>query len=150
MLDRRRKTARRALDSRLAPFRTSDALAVPPRGWVRAIRDALGMTTEQLARRMGVRAQSVSDLERSERLGTVQLKTLKRAAEALDCRLVYALVPNEGLDSRVERRAAEIAARTLARVGHTMALEDQAVAPKEQQAELDAFVEANLRERDLW
>lgn len=94
-------------------------------GWVRAIRDALGLTGAQLARRIGIRPASLSELEKNEASGRITLATLKRAAEALDCTLVYALVPNQSLDAMVEEAARSAAKKELAAAFHTMELEAQ-------------------------
>src|ERR1700709_484409 len=110
-----RKRARERLDERLAPLKPADRFRAPPKGWVRALRDALGLTGVQFARRLGVQPPSVAALEASEENGTVQLKTLQRAAEALDCTLVYALVPNDSLEGAVRARARKIALRDLGR-----------------------------------
>ena len=72
--------ARQRLDERLAPLKPENRFRPPPRGWVRAIRDALGMTGVQFARRLGIRPQSVAALEQSEVNESIQLKTLRRAA----------------------------------------------------------------------
>ncbi len=102
----------------------------PPKGWLRAIRDALGMTTEQLGRRLRIAQPSVVELEQSEARGAITLKTLQRAAEALDCRVVYALVPMRPLAETVRARASEVAEQKLASVEQSMRLEDQAVSGK--------------------
>ncbi|MBL8552431.1 MAG: mobile mystery protein A [Hyphomonadaceae bacterium] len=119
--------ARRHLDQALAPFRAAADQARPPRGWVRAIRDALGMTSRQLAARMGLSQPTIIALEKGEEAETVSLKTLRLAAEALDCRLVYALVPKASLEDAVQERARALADAYLARIHHTMRLEDQAL-----------------------
>lgn len=99
--------------------------AVPPRGWINAVRTALGMSGEQLGKRMGISAPSVSSLEKNERAGTARLSTLSRAAEAMDCTLVYAIIPNTTLDDTVERRASQVLDLILSRTAATMALEAQ-------------------------
>ncbi len=115
-LDQRYGQAGRQLDAR------------PRLGWVRAVRDALGMTTRQLASRMGVSQPSVVKLEQSEANGTVQLATLRRAADALNCDLVYALVPREGsLEQTVLTQARHRATSLVDAVDRSMELEDQAV-----------------------
>lgn len=119
-----RAQARQALDAKVASIDLG-AFMPPSAGWVRAIRDALGMTTRQMAARMGVTAMAVSSLEESERAGTVQLSTLRRAADALGCDLVYALVPRVGLDEAVHRQALDRARREIEFVDRTMRLEDQ-------------------------
>lgn len=121
-----RETARRQLDKRLGML-TSEDLARPPRGWIKAIREALGMTSAQLARRLGVSQPRVIAIEQAEAKGSITLDSLERAAHALDCRLVYALVPREPLDALVEERAARLAEKRLGSTRHTMALEAQAV-----------------------
>jgi predicted DNA-binding mobile mystery protein A len=130
------KDAIRHLDKRFAALRPLVANSRPPKGWLRAIRDALGMTTAQLARRLGVSQPRIVELEQSEAGGSVTLHTLQRAAEALGCRLVYALVPIRPLAETVRERAELIADRQSAAVEHSMRLEDQAVHSKRANKEL--------------
>jgi predicted DNA-binding mobile mystery protein A len=130
--------ARRRLDERLKTF--AGLGAVPPMGWVRAIRDALGLTGAQLARRIGIRPASLSDLEKNEAKGRITLATLKRAAEALDCTLVYALVPNQSLDAMVEAAARSAAKKELVASLHTMELEAQGVRAGDKRDMLEALV----------
>ena len=118
--------ARQHLDSRLSSAALR-SLQRPPRGWIKAVRDALGMTTAQLAARLGVSQPAVVLLEQSEAEGHIKLDTLQRAAAALDCRLVYALVPNQPLEHRVQARQREIAERQITAVEHSMTLENQSV-----------------------
>ena len=84
-----------ALDTQLKPLRDMEPLIRPGRGWIKAIREALGMTTGQYAKRLGVSQPRVAALERAEADGVVTLKSLRQAAEALDCDFVYALVPRK-------------------------------------------------------
>ena len=104
----------------------------------------------QFARRLEIRPQSVETLEKSEAGGSIQLKTLRRAAEALDCTLVYALVPNKSLEEAVRERARKIAVRDLGRVAHTMKLEAQATGDADMEARIDAYIRDVLKERELW
>jgi len=124
------KEAIRHLDKRFVTLRPLAKTQRPPKGWLRAIRDALGMTTTQLARRLSISQPSIIDLEQSEVKGTVTLQTLQRAAEALGCRLVYALIPERPLAEIVNERAALIADHQSSAVEHSMRLEDQAVGDK--------------------
>ena len=120
------RQARRALDARLTT--TDVTVLTPPRvGWVRAIRSALGMSAAELGSRMGVSKQAVSSLQTSEVAGTVRLESLQRAASAMDCRLVYALIPWSTLQGTVESQAARIVDALAASIAHTMALEGQGV-----------------------
>lgn len=144
-----RNRARERLDSKLASIKPVDRFAMPPKGWVRAIRDAIGMTGAQLARRLGMTAQGIVSLERSEASGKIQLNTLRRAAEAMDCILVYALVPKTSLTEMVDHRARDIALRALRRVSHSMALEDQQV-DRDLEKRVQTYIDTALRDRDLW
>jgi predicted DNA-binding mobile mystery protein A len=130
------KDAIRHLDKRFVGLRPLIESPRPPKGWLRALRDALGMTTAQYARRLGVSQPRIVELEQSEASGSVTLKTLQRAAEALGCRLVYVLVPERPLDETVRERAEAVAARQLASVEQTMRLEDQEVTDKQVGREL--------------
>ena len=118
------------LDKRFARLRPLIEAPPPPKGWLRAVRNALGMTTMQFARRLGVSQPRIVELEQSEANGTVTLNTLQRAAEALGCRLVYVIVPERPLAQTVRERAERVANRQLADVEHTMRLEAQSVTDK--------------------
>ncbi len=142
--------ARERLDERLSSLKPVDRFQPPPRGWMRAIREALSMTGVQFAERLGIRPQSVDTLEKSEASGGISLKTLARAAEALDCTLVYALVPNKTLEQAVAVRARTIAVRDLGRVSHTMKLEGQQSADSDLERRIDAYIRDEIRPRDLW
>ena len=144
-----RTRARDRLDARLATIKPIDSFVVPPKGWIRAIRDAIGMSGAQLGRRLGMTAQGIASVERSEAEGKIQLNTLRRASEAMDCVLVYALVPKTSLTEMVDRRARELALRTLRRVSHSMALEDQQV-DRDLEKRVQTYIETALRDRDLW
>jgi predicted DNA-binding mobile mystery protein A len=149
------KTARLAmqsrshLDDRFKEMGPASRFAPPVRGWIRAIREALGMSSAQLAKRLGVSQPSVVALEQSEAKGTIELATLRRAAEALDCTLVYALLPNQPLEGMVRDRARALARQRLAPVEHSMRLEDQAVGATDSEAQLDEFVRMTKPSR-LW
>src|SRR5258708_37435470 len=112
------------IDHALARWRTLGRPR-PKGGWLRAIRQALGMTTRQLAKKVGVTQAAVVDAERSEAKDDITLATLRRYATALDCELVYALVPNRPLQESLEARADKVARDHVLRVRHSMALEDQ-------------------------
>jgi len=125
MDSRLRRTARRHLDQRFERIRGSGFHEVPSAGWIATIREALGMSASDLARRMGVTPAAVRKLEQSERAGTIRLETLERVASSLGARLDYALVPALSLESQVDQRARDIARREIEAVNHSMALEDQ-------------------------
>jgi predicted DNA-binding mobile mystery protein A len=143
--------ARWALDQQLQPLRKMEPLIRPERGWIRAIREAIGMTTGQFAKRLGVSQPRVAALERAEANEAVTLKSLRQAAEALDCVLVYALVPKASLDDIVKDRARHIADQQLARADQTMRLENQGVSrTRMERARKDLAEELMRNDRRLW
>lgn len=146
-----RALARKHLDRRFATV-ASDAFARPSTGWLRAIRDALGMTTRQAAQRAGIHQSTYSRFEKSEADDSITLASLRSAAEALGCTLVYAVVPNQPLDEMVRNRARLLASEQLAQIGHTMRLEDQALTKETLAAERERLAEDILRDspRRLW
>jgi len=112
------------------------------------------MTREQLARRIGVSAATVNTLERSEARRTITLESLDRLAKGMGCRVVYAIVPIEErtFEALVEKQAERVARKQLARVSHTMRLEDQALEPRQEKRQLARLVDSLLAgsRRVLW
>ena len=121
-----RELARQQLDSRLETVRqVAPSLRAPEGGWVNTIRSAHAMSQGDLARRMNVSQQAVSQLERREAMGAASLNALAEAAHALDCEFVYALVPRRSIQAKLEARALRLAEQMLGSVRHSMRLEDQ-------------------------
>src|ERR1035438_9584863 len=116
--------SRAHLDERFRDLGPATRYASPVRGWIKAIREALGMSTAQLAKRLAVKQPSVVALEQSEAKGTIELATLRRVANALGCTLVFALVPKTPLETLLCVRARAFARRRLEPVEHSMLLED--------------------------
>ncbi len=113
------------LDRHMAGIRVCER---PSDGWIRAVRKALGMSVRQLATRMGMSQQAVSQFEASELDDSVTLKTLRKAAEAMGCQFVYAIVPLSGsLQDIVREQATQKAKEIATAVDHTMQLEAQGV-----------------------
>jgi predicted DNA-binding mobile mystery protein A len=146
------KEAIRHLDKRFAALRPFAKSQRPPKGWLRAIRDALGMTTAQFGRRLGVSQPRIIELEKSEVSGNVTLHTLQRAAEALGCRVVYALVPDKPLEETVRERAERVADLRASAVEHSMRLENQGVRDKSAARKLREQIIEDLSRRParLW
>lgn len=142
--------ARRSLDQRTSRLADAEMSALPAGGWIRAVREALGMSTSRLGQHMGVTRQAALKFEKQEIEGSIGLSTLRRAAEALDCRLVYAFVPNTSLDDTVRAQARRVAIAELARVDQTMLLEGQRVAGDEAEERLMQRVEELVASRRLW
>lgn len=120
------KLQREQLDRKLKDFEKASLITPPPIGWLKAIRVSLGMSLQQLANKLSISKQSLQEIEKREKEGSITLKTLKDVANALDMKLVYALVPNDGsLDDLINRKAKELATDIVARTSNTMKLEDQ-------------------------
>ena len=116
------------LDSKALRFAPPADVAMPPTGWIKAIRTALGMSMQQLASRLNITKQGVMDIERREKDGSITIKSLRNVANAMDMQLVYGFVPNGGsLEALIEKRARELATRIVMRTAATMQLEDQSV-----------------------
>lgn len=141
--------AREALERDLHRHRNHPTPA-PPKGWIRAIRDALGMTTRELAARAGLSHPRVTQIEQAEASGSVTLATLERVAEALGCRLEYVLVPERPLEEMVRDQARRKAAATLEDVDHTMALEQQRTGEQDRRRQLDKLADGLVDRRGLW
>ncbi len=118
--------ARKQLERRLTPLRESKITA-PPRGWIKAIREALGMTARQLAARMGASPSRIPVIEKAEVTGATTIKTMREAAEAMNCTFVYAFVPTKPLDEILRERAIQKTRKDIVRLDHTMRLENQAL-----------------------
>jgi predicted DNA-binding mobile mystery protein A len=116
------------LDRALKPFFETRDSSRPQRGWIRAIREATGVTVREMAKRLRKSPSIVIYLEKSEAEYSISLGNLREAADALGCQLVYALVPKSGsIQELSEQRARAKASENVRAVEHTMALEDQAV-----------------------
>jgi predicted DNA-binding mobile mystery protein A len=132
-----RALASRQIDKRLKSLQHMDNYARPPRGWIKAIREALGMTAKQLGERLGVSQPRVLKIEQVEVSGSLTMETLERAARALDCQLVYVLVPRKPLEEMTRERAERLAQKQLRIAGHSMALEDQSVDASDEHAQVE-------------
>lgn len=146
------KLVREQLQITLAKFQPLLAISIPPKGLIRAVRNALGMSGRQLAERIGVTKQRVSFIEKQEIDGSATLKTIRKIAEALDCVFVYGLVPRTSLEETVRNQAEQIALRRLARASHTMKLENQALDKNENKKILSNMIEEIMDElpSHLW
>ena len=108
------------------------------------------MSGRELGERLGVSQQTIPNIERSEQRGTIKLETLQRAADALDCDLVYALVPRHSLDDLVMEQARRKATQHLRPIAHHSRLEDQAVTGADAEAEIDELAAHFVDRRGLW
>jgi predicted DNA-binding mobile mystery protein A len=147
-----RRLRLRQLDASLQRRRFLTIMSPPKGGWVSEIRKTLGMSTAHLGRRLGLTRQGVSALEHGEAQGSLTLKSLKRAADALECDVVYALAPRRGLENFLDRQARAAASTIVGRASHSMSLERQAVSKRETAAQVREL-KARLRSewpRNIW
>lgn len=152
MKSRFKDLKQRQLDAGLTRWRSAELPARPPSGWIKAIREALGMPAAHLAKRLGLVPSTVLRLETSETDDTISLGSLRRAAEALDCELQYALVPRQSIAQTMESQANKVARDRMAAVVHTMALEAQATSNETVDTQAKELAESLLKgsRRELW
>lgn len=153
MAENKSNLTRMQLTDALRAFPSPDGTTPPRGGWVRAIREALSMTQAQLGDRVHVSRQSVQDLEKAEAERRITLDSLDRLARAMGCRVVYALVPENGsLDDLRTRRADALAEALLKPTDHSMKLEAQGVSAIERERQRKLLAETLLRDspRKLW
>ena len=114
------------LNRKMASYSSLKQVVMPPTGWIKAIRNALGMSMQQLGNKLSITKQSIQEIEQREKDGTITLKSLKEVAKAMDMQLVYGFVPNDGtLDALINRKAKDLAIKIVMRTSNTMKLEDQ-------------------------
>ena len=142
----------RQLDATLSRWRAADLPSRPASGWLKVIREALGMTATYQAKMLGVTTSTVTRLETSEADDTISLGTLRRAAEALGCELQYALVPKKTLADTLDARATALARQQMAAISHSMALEAQSTSRETVDAQTRALADSLLKgsRRTLW
>ena len=151
MQARHKLIIRQQLDKNLAGLKSANT-QVPVKGWIRAIREALGMSGKQLAQRLKVSQPRIPRLEQDELTGSVTIKTMQQVAEALDCTFVYALVPRTTLEDAVRSQARKVAQERIERVAHSMLLEAQSLSTEEQHTSLETAIDELVREmpKELW
>lgn len=124
----KRKLLIEQLDQKLQSFSESRKILVPERGWINTIRTALNMTMAQLGAKLNITRQGVKKIEESEANGAITLNSLKDVANAMDLKLVYALVPKNGtIDELIQTRAEKLAQKIVLRTNQNMKLEDQGI-----------------------
>ena len=140
------------MNDQLLKLKDIPVLTRPKVGWVRAIRESLGMSGVALARRLGITHAGVRKLESSEASEAITLASLRKLAEALDCELRYELVPRTSLKNLLQERAEKVAQERFRPIAHSMSLEDQPVQGSVNKLQMAQEVK-NLLEgsrRDLW
>lgn len=147
-----KKLTVRQLDEALEGLKPLKTITLPPKGWVRAIRDALGMSARQLAKRIGVKQQRIARIEQDEKQGRVTLKTMRSVAEGMDCEFVYGFVPKTSLEQAIRDQARRVATKRMQRSNQMMRLEAQELSEEEKKQVLDELTDeiANEMSRNLW
>jgi predicted DNA-binding mobile mystery protein A len=146
---------RKVIESRLRKWRGLRDEIKPPSGWISAVRGALGITTRQLAALMGTSAANIRQLEKREARGKATLESVARAAKAMNCKLVYAVVPADEfdtLDAIIDAKATQVAREILAPVEHTMRLEKQGTDSAQSDDDIDQLKEElkSRIDRRIW
>ncbi len=147
-------TQRRLIDAKLASFLGMREASLP-NGWLKAVRGALGLTAFQLAERMKVKTSDVLHLESREASKSATLASLDRAAQAMNCRLVWTIVPEQGYDSLsgiVEKRAKKLAFKLVKDVDRSMKLEAQGVSDDASNQQAEELAQDLIRNGDarIW
>ena len=142
------------LDDLLEEYGQLMNLTRPQQGWVRSIRESLGMSAEQLAQRVGVSRSTIQAMERNEAGKKITFESLEKLAHGLGCRVVYAVIPEEGksFSGLLRDRATVLAREHVAKVSHSMKLEAQGLSPQKEQRQLERLVHEYLSGslRKLW
>lgn len=140
------------MEALLGSWKSAQLSSRPKHGWVRAIRETLGMSAAAFARRLGISNAGVSKLETAEANDAITIATLRKLAHALDCELQYALVPRTSLSQQLQEQAQAVAKARLHPIAHSMALEDQAVNETANKLLIDIAVKELLEgsRRELW
>lgn len=152
MLTRLQSLQSAQIEAALSAWRAAKLPARPAQGWVRAIREALGMPANVYAQKLGITSGGLASLEKAEANQTITLASLHKMADALGCELQYALVPRQSLQEQLRERAAAQADAQLRPIAHSMALEDQAVQGQARQLQREMLIQELLNgpRRKLW
>jgi predicted DNA-binding mobile mystery protein A len=121
-----KKISRVQLDKKIRNFNRISSINVPSGSWVFSLRNALGLSLSQLAKKMNISAQSVKEIEEREKEGRITLKILKDIANALELKFVYGFsAPNSSLEKILKKQANKVAREIVQRTDKNMKLEDQ-------------------------
>ena len=153
MKDRKQTILIEQVDKKLHAFNLLKDAQRPPEGWVHAIRSGMKMSLRQLGQRLDVTPQSIKELETREKYGTVTLEALDKAGKALNMRLVYGFIPEEGsIHEMIANRARQVATQVVKRTSISMKLEGQENSAERIERAIDELTEELKREmpRYLW
>jgi predicted DNA-binding mobile mystery protein A len=149
----KRKLLIEQLDQKLQPFSQARKVLVPERGWINTIRTTLNMTMAQVGTKLKITRQGVKSIEESEANGTISLNSLKDVANAMDLKLVYALVPKDGtINDLIQKKADKLAQKIVLRTNQNMKLEDQGIGDEKIAETIKELADELKREmkKSLW
>ena len=141
------------LNSKMLAFASLQKVAPPPVGWLKTVRNTLGMSLQQLSNKLSITKQSMQEIEQREKEGSITIKSLREAAKALDMELIYGLVPVDGsLEELIDRKAREMATQIVMRTSNSMKLEEQENSKQriEKAIEERAAIIKNEMPKSLW
>ena len=147
-----KKLIREQLDSKLSTLKGFTAQGLKSIGWIKTIREALGMTSTNLASRVGVNQSRIIHMEKAESDGNIKISTMEKIADALDMDFVYGFVPRTSLNEMVRQQAKKIALYKMERLDNTMRLELQELSSKEKERALKDMIDRILIDgpKDFW
>ncbi len=140
-----KKLMRGQVNENLNKFMDLLKVPTPRNGWIRTIRDALGMSSYALAKRLGCSRPNITAFEKREKNGTISLRALEEVAQALNCKLVYCLVPIKPFDKTLEEQARLVAKKQINIVNHSMSLEQQGLTWQQLKQQEDDLVQELLQ-----
>lgn len=149
----KRKLLIEQLDQKLQPFSKARKVLVPERGWINTIRTTLNMTMAQVGTKLNITRQGVKKIEESEANGSISLNSLKEIANAMDLKLVYALVPkDESINDLIQIKAEKLAQKIVLRTNQNMKLEDQGIGDEKMAKTIKDLADELKREmkKSLW
>jgi predicted DNA-binding mobile mystery protein A len=129
----RAKKLRRELDEISVAFQLCRWATERPETWLKAVRTAIGLSAPEMARRLGVGKWDIYRMEKSEERASIQIGTLRRAAHAMGCELVYAVVPKVGSIASIAARE-RVAAETAKELDTAQRRAEEKEEPTEKQA----------------
>lgn len=146
-----KKVIRKQLDEKLKVLKSFVGF-LPQQGWVKTIREVLGMSASQLGKKVGIDQSRISRLENAEKAGNLKLSSLQKIAKGLNMKFIYGFVPENTLESMVRDQAKRVALKRFKILDNTMRLEQQALSENEKQKALNDMIEKILIDnpKELW
>lgn len=143
---------RRQIDHKLSELGSLTTLSIPREGWIKTIRNALGMPAEELGERVNISQSAVTQFEKKEAEGGISLNSLKKLANGMECDFFYAMIPKTSISEMLERQARKHAERIVHAVAQSMALENQDISIEEKERQIEELTK-KFQEKpipDIW